>query len=180
MIKSRKLTNCPPDYYQNCNNAQVKCKQCIAGGGKTDLFYVPYASLDLPPHPAGNWQQVKYQRQKQQRQARKTENDIANTLAKSLVKKTQRSGAANHDGDLAIATSEDRDIRIEVKRRGIRKSWNVTTDEFDKGLKQGIDVFAIEIERPDTGERQTLFCVTEDFFTSLVSTKLNTTELSDK
>lgn len=135
----------------------------MAGSGKKDLFYEPYSTLD-EEHPAANWKEVRYQRQKLQRQAKQTEDNIARTIAK----KTQRSGAANHDGDLVIADS----IRVEVKRRGTRKSWNVTCDEYDKGRRQGIDVFAIEIQRPDTNVRETLYCCTEDFFTSVVASKL--------
>ena len=162
-MANKKLNNCAPKFYQNCSNAQVQCKNCVAGSGKKDLYYTPYANLD-EEHPASDWKTTKLQRQKLQRQAKQTENNIARTIAK----KTMRSGAANHDGDLLMAES----IRVEVKRRGTRKSWNVTTEEYDKGILQGIDVFAIEIERPDTGTRQTLYCLTEDFFTSVVSAKL--------
>lgn len=163
MIKSNnKLRNCPPRFYQNCTNAQVRCKQCIAGSGKQGLYYEPYAILE--DHPASNWKQDKIARQKIQRQAKQTETKLAQTIAR----KTVGSGAVNHDGDLLVAES----IRVEVKRRGTRKSWNVTCQEYDKGLLQGIDVFAIEIERADTGDRQTLYCCTEDFFTSVVQAKL--------
>lgn len=161
-MNSKKLVNCEPAFYQNCANAQVQCKYCVAGSGKQDLYYEPYTNLGQ--HPAYNWKQDKLQKQKIQRQARHTEAHIAARVAK----KTIRSGAINHDGDLLFLEN----VRVEVKRRGIRKSWNVTCDEYDKGIKQGIEVFAIEIERSDTGERITLFCCTEDFFSSLLSTKL--------
>lgn len=163
MTRLSKLTNCAPKFYENCRNAHVKCNLCVAGSGKQNLYYDPYINLE-EEHPALNWKTDKQTKQKLQRRAKQTESKLANTIAR----KTMRSGAANHDGDVLVAD----DVRVEVKRRGCRKSWNVTTAEYDKGLLQGIDVFAIEIERPDTGTRQTLYCCTEDFFTSLVSAKL--------
>jgi hypothetical protein len=158
-----RLANCEPRFYENCKNAHVKCKLCVAGSGKQNLYYEPYTILE-EDHPATNWKDSKLEKQRILRRAKQTESNIA----RNIVQKTIRSGAANHDGDLLIA----QDVRVEVKRRGRRQSWNVTVKEYDKGLQQGIDVFAIEIERDDTGARQTLYCCTEDFFTSLVSHKL--------
>jgi hypothetical protein len=160
----RKLNNCPPEFYSNCANAQLKCRDCVAGFGKKALYYEPYLNLDRV-HPSSDWQQDKQKKRKILKQSQDTESRIA----KAIARKTLASGAANHDGDLVAAD----DIRIEVKRRGARKSWNVTVQEYDKGLKQGIDVFAIEIERDDTGVRETLYCCTEDFFASVVAGKLD-------
>jgi hypothetical protein len=95
-----------------------------------------------------------------QRQAKQTEK----TVERQIAKQTLRSGAALGDGDLCVLE----DLRVEVKRRGSRKSWNLTWEELTKGKKQGIDVYAIEIETP-LGTRQTVYMLEEGTFTDILA-----------
>lgn len=154
------LKNCAIEFYSNCAAATLKCKDCVAGSGNKALYYEPYADL-ATPHPLANWKATLQAKKKVQQQAKQTEKRIAGSIAR----KTMRSGAANHDGDLLVNEA----VRVEIKRRGSRKSWNVTTTEYDKGIKQGIEVFAIEIQREDTLQPVTLYCCTEDFFSHLLA-----------
>jgi hypothetical protein len=160
---SKKLKNCPTTFYANCASAPSKCGQCVAGTGHTKLYYVPVIS-GFDDHPASDWQKDKQKRRKQQTQAKQTEQRVAD----EIVRHTQRSGAANHDGDLALGSYNH---RLEVKRRGLRQSWNLTSTEYDYGRGQGIDVWAIEIQRSDlmNNPPQTIYCCTPEFFAYLLS-----------
>ena len=136
-----------------------ECRKCVAGSGKVKLFYEPRE--DIGEHPAQNWAADKLKRKKIVKRAQATEDRIA----RAIVRGTIRSGAFLGDGDHLILG----EIRQEVKSRGVRKSWNVTLEEHDKGLKQGVEVWAIEIQRPDNNQHETLYCCTESLFSTLLA-----------
>lgn len=152
-----KLKNCPPKYYDNCRNAQRRCRQCRAGGGKgSALFYDPIDPA-LAPHPAEEKDPVK---SKRAQQGRRTEKDVE----KRLVRRTSGSGARFGDGDLRQQAG-DRELRIEHKDRGQRKSFNLTLDEYRKGQRQGIDVYAVTIEAD--GKQRTMYIMDEETYLGL-------------
>jgi hypothetical protein len=43
----------------------------------------------------------------------------------------------------------------------VRKSWNLTLQEYEKGQRQGIDVYGITITHPETGKPLTMFMIEE-------------------
>ena len=152
-----RLRNCPPDFYNNCKNANSACRQCAAGlgppGGK--VYYKP-VDLDQPKHPYA----PSYEKAKVVRRAQQVEKDIA----KEIVKGTLRSGAALGDGDHLLKG----ELRQEVKDRGARSSWNLTWTEYDKGRRQGIEVYAISVVCPD-GKRRTMYMMEPDLFTAFLA-----------
>lgn len=164
------MKNCPIEFYSNCSEAMRSCRNCVAGTGSKALYYKP--NEDIGEHPMANWRAERNKRSRIVKNAQATERRIA----ESIVKGTLRSGAVLGDGDhLLLGT-----IRQEVKRRGTpRSSWNVTLEEYDKGIRQGIEVFAIEIERPDTHRRETLYCCTEELFTRLLAAAKAEVESND-
>lgn len=151
LLMGHTFSNCPTDYYNNCRNQLIKCKQCVAGTGNKLLFY---ESIDegLPPHPYAKDQQ----KQRRQKRAKAVEESVLKDIAKGTV----RSGAANGDGDIHLLNDE---LRVEVKDRGTRKSWNLTWEEYEKGLKQGIDIFAISVDCPD-GKTRTIYMLEDQLF----------------
>ena len=164
-----KNKNCPPAYYYNCLNQMSKCKSCTAGTGNAKLWYEP-EDTTLLNHPATK--DVK--RQAIQRRAKQVEQSIQRDIARGTV----RSGAANGDGDIHLLKGE---LRVEAKDRGQRKSWNLTWDEFTKGIKQDIDIFAISVECPD-GKRRTIYMMEDYLFNdwlALVKESITDTETNN-
>jgi hypothetical protein len=137
----------------------LACKQCKVVNSKAkSLLYDPISingSLETHPYEA---------RASRQRRVNKEAAHTERQLERRIAKSTLRSGAAFGDGDLHIL----QDMRVEVKRRGARKSWNLTWDEFCKGRRQRIDAFAIDIETP-VGQRETIYMMDEPTFTHLLS-----------
>lgn len=97
------------------------------------------------------------------KQARKWEKKEAHSLGKP----TQRSGSIQRDGD-AKRYAGDREIRIELKDRGQRKSFNLSLEEYEKGKRQGVEAFGIKI-KDDKGISQTVYLVDKDLFEELTS-----------
>lgn len=143
--------NCPEEYYFNCKNQLKKCKSCIAGHGSQQHHYDPIDS-ELTPHPHTKDRK----RQHTLKRAKETEKRIEKEIARGTI----RSGALNGDGDLHLLKGL---IRVEAKDRGPRASWNLTWKEFDKGRRQGVDVYAISIEGPDKRPR-TLYMMEDHIF----------------
>lgn len=135
------------------------CKRCSAvKPGQRTLYYEPLRKDNhLAVHPCI---ERKAQKRITQRAAKATERRIE----KSIAKGTLRSGAANGDGDLELLSN----LRVEVKRRGHRKSWNLTWAEYEKGKRQGIDVYAIESITPH-GQDKTIYMMEEELFTLLLN-----------
>lgn len=158
------MRNCPSPFYENCANALKKCRSCRAGRGNRQgpLHYAPRTdeSPAFDEHPMAGKDIKRSQRTKQ---ARKWEKQEANRLGKP----TKQSGAVSHDGD-AKRWVGDREVRIELKDRGRRKSFNLTLDEYEKGRRQGIEAFGIKI-KDDTGRSRTVYLVDEDLFKELTN-----------
>lgn len=145
------MKNCPDDYYSQCVNALKKCGVCAAGGGNSNskLFYKSITG-ELPDH----LHKPDTKKQKRLQQAKKVESNQRRAIATS----TLRSGAALGDGDTSLLEGT---LRMETKDRGVRKSWNLTLQEYEKGQQQGIDVYGITINHPETGKPLTMYMVEE-------------------
>jgi len=149
-----KKDKCPDEFYNNCLNALKKCRICIASTGSGKLYYEPVEDIgEHPYHKDSDKQRVL-------RKAKETEKRVEKEIARG----TLRSGATLGDGDLKILDS----LRVEVKDRGSRSTWNLTWTEYIKGRKQSIDVFAINVECPDK-QRRTIYMIEESLFSELIA-----------
>jgi hypothetical protein len=154
------MKNCPTEFYANCSNANVKCFSCCAGRGtpKSKLHYEPISNCEsLAVHPYS----VDKAKQQRLKQAKAVERKVINSLAKG----TLRSGAAAGDGDALVLSQ----LGCEIKDRGERSSFNLTLTEYNKGIKQGVDIFAISIIRPDTKQSERVYLLTEGLMTQLLA-----------
>jgi hypothetical protein len=135
------------------------CKNCkVINPRASKIEYVPrLTEQNLAIHP-------KEGRASRGRKVQKDATYTERQLEKRIAKTTLRSGAALGDGDLCLLD----EMRVEVKRRGARKSWNLTWDEYCKGKRQRIDAYAIDIETP-TGQRETVYMMDEATFTQILS-----------
>ena len=99
------------------------------------------------------------------KQARKWEKKEAHSLGQP----TQQSGSVQGDGD-AKRYAGDREIRVELKDRGQRKSFNLSLEEYEKGKRQGVEAFGIKI-KDDKGTSRTVYLVDKDLFKELTTNR---------
>jgi hypothetical protein len=164
------IRNCPDPFYNNCENALKLCHRCPAGSGPrgNKLLYKPTSKTPVTEEHPFSKDEAKSKRVKDARR-------VEQRIARELVKGTLRSGAALGDGDHHLLGG---DLRQEVKDRGARSTWNLTWQEYSKGIQQGIGVYAISIVCPD-GQRRTLYMLDEQNFTSLLAIAKEYKELKD-
>lgn len=159
--------DCPVEFYSNCRNAAIKCKSCQAGKSKEKvLFYDPIDS-SLPVHPVTD-SSDRRKRQQVLRQAKAVEQSVKDDIARGTI----ASGSVRGDGDLHLLKGN---LRVEVKDRGDRGSWNLTWKEYEKGRRQGIDVYAISTVCPDQ-KRRTIYMLEEHTFNEWLSAVKQTLE----
>jgi hypothetical protein len=137
----------------------IKCRSCRAGKGNASakLYWRPVNAEDRDPHPAAQRDMKKVQRLREAKFAEKKSRDI-------VAKATLGSGNLNHDGDNLLLGQ----IREEVKLRGLKGTLGVTRQEFAKGKRQGIDVYGIHFEDPQTDKPEVLYCLTQSFYQELL------------
>lgn len=140
------IYNCPNRFYVNCSEVQVGCKICAAGMGGPKLKYKPIKSEDeegyLVNHP---WCKDK-SRVKIQRRAKRTEEKQRENIAHATI----RSGALLGDGDTHLLKGK---LKLETKDRGLKSSWCLSLSEYNKGLRQGIDIYGITITPPNNSPK---------------------------
>lgn len=140
------------------------CKKCRAytNRPKDDLMYKPLDEADnLLTHPCIARDKQRVTKANRYKQAR----DIEKKVERDIAKGTARSGALNGDGDLSVFNGE---LRIEVKDRGLRKSWNLSLDELNKGRRQNIDVYAINTHTEEYGDK-TIYMMEDTIFHHLLA-----------
>lgn len=145
------MRNCPDEYYKQCANALKKCKVCAAGSGSTSskvLYKSTTGELLFHPHTPN------IKKQKRLKEAKRVEDSQRIAIANSTI----RSGALLGDGDTSLLRGT---LRMETKDRGVRKSWNLTLEEYEKGKQQGIDIYGITIKHPETGKQLTMYMIEE-------------------
>lgn len=148
------LRDCPDEFYNNCGNQIKRCRACAAGGGKPNgkLLYAPIEESEehpykyIPPRKP-----IKDKKRSQiATKARRNEKQAAERLAKQVAKLTVASGAVHGDGDAKHELSLDRVLRVEHKQRPPGSTYSVTNAEYQKGLRQQIDVWAISVQGQET------------------------------
>ena len=177
---------CPTNYYVNCKNSSRKCKSCAAFNGNTSLKlkYEPVKSIaELMVHPMQlvisdeqkNTQIAKRTETNEVVQKRKAKKSISTMIKKALdveikvlsrlankaglpFNKTLRSGAINGDGDGSIGPCS-----LDHKHRTTSKSFTVSGAEWDKGLAQGVNAWALTNKNNDTA-----ILITEELFVELL------------
>lgn len=148
---------CPDEYYDNCANAITHCNHCVASGNKNGKLHYKPIEDGLPNHPYSK----NSSKQKRLKEAKQVEKAIIDSVARATV----RSGAANGDGDCHLLNG---DLRVEIKDRGEKSSWNVTFAEYEKGKRQGIDIYSISVLCPDK-VRRTMYMIEEELYHELIS-----------
>ena len=145
------MKNCPDEFYNQCANAQKKCRVCAAGtGGNSCKVFYQSLTGDNPNHPYKPDQQ----KQKRLKQAKQVEQKQLQAIAKA----TLCSGAVLGNGDGELLSGN---LRLETKDSGVRSSWNLTLPEYEKGQRQGIDIYGITITHPVTGKNHTMYIMEE-------------------
>lgn len=155
------MEECPEPYSTNCRWLGIKCKECSASreGEELRLLYQPISKLyPFSSHPK-EVERKRLERQSRARLAieRKSSNsykkgkknyikgraDEARVIKDLGAKSTVASGAVCGDGD-GVLKIGDINLSIEHKSRiGSKGKLSVTTAEWEKGKRQGIDVFII-------------------------------------
>lgn len=152
------LKCCPNDFYNKCANAYSKCKDCVAGFGRkgSRLWYESKLEGDNIKHPWVSQERVKRVGEKKKiiSESRRVEQKQRD----EIVKATLKSGSLLGDGDAKLLKGA---FRLETKNRGVRKSWNLTVEEYQKGKRQGVDIFGVTIKEPPAGKERTLYLVDE-------------------
>ena len=165
------MHNCPDRFYLNCSEAQVSCKVCAAGRGGPKLKYKPIKSEDeegdLVNHPylhrglkelhRGLKQCKDKSKVNIQKRAKTTEKKQRENIARATI----RSGALLGDGDTHLLNGK---LKLETKDRGVKSSWCLSLSEYNKGLRQGIDIYGITITPPNPhgGLKKTLYIIDEN------------------
>lgn len=174
------LSNCPPDFNNNCTNYIYKCNLCAAGSGHPNgpLYYKPINS-DAPPrltHPvatekSNNQKEVTKakknsftykQKSKQVKGGFKAEKTIANNIAKQTLK----SGSLLQDGDITLFNG---DLNLDSKVRYNRAGFGITKQEYQKGKSSKVDGWVIT-NKQDSNE-DSVVILTMDSFTQLLAYK---------
>ena len=139
------------------------CRYCRAGWGslQSKLRYSPI-DPDLTPHPE---QDKDYKQSRRIKKARDWEKKEAKSIGGTP---TKQSGAYRGDGDATLKIN-NRETQVEYKHRGVRKSFNLTLKEYEKGRRQGVEIYGIQIT-DETGKKKTLYMMDEDLFKELFIT----------
>lgn len=165
--------NCPEEYFDNCRNAYIKCKDCAAGEGITNLLYYVPLHGEKKDHPVAKEQaEVKRQEQYQKKKEKATKTKAKSKQSKQafrkerevkddIIKQTVRSGAAFGDGDYQIL---DGHFQGDHKWHSKSKSFSLSHSEYTKGKKQGTDSWMIT-----NSEDETVVVLTKEAYSKLIS-----------
>lgn len=161
------LKCCPSDFYNKCANALSKCRECKAGFGKkgSKLWYVSRFDDDDQEHPWYSEERLK--RVEKKKKIVSESKRVEQKQREQIAKATLRSGSLLGDGDAKILKGV---FRLETKNRGERKSWNLTVEEYQKGKRQGVDIFGITIKEPSTGKEKTMYLIDENLLGTILAT----------
>lgn len=180
------MRNCPIDYYQDCSNANKKCKLCSAGkslNASGNVYFEPIASSDKTVHSHPHWEIVKELREAAKEEALTEERVQKDTayreksrvvkaglksekyIAERIVKATINSGAAHGDGDYSIL---DGLAQADHKLRTKTKNFNLKWEEYKKGTSTGTDHWLISVI-DEHGNTHTVVSMTLKAYTKLLS-----------
>lgn len=148
------LRNCPDEYFDNCKNRYIKCDDCFAGGGNSNLLYYRPVEGKKSNHPAyeERKQQRKSQRRKQRQQAKPHRKKYRKAIKKEhevsdAIKNTVASGSVNQDGDYQLLQGE---IQADHKYHSKSKGFTLSAQELSKGRNQGTNTWFITNKDDET------------------------------
>jgi hypothetical protein len=153
------MSNCPEPYRSNCRWLDIQCSRCRAGEGNDSFFYRPITTLyPSKNHPFYIEEKLEEDlARKEARELRKASSSYKRGKSnyregikgerKSLkdigARSTIGSGAVCGDGDGVLVIGGE-SFSIEHKSRlGATNKLSVTKQEWEKGKRQGIDLFLI-------------------------------------
>lgn len=183
LINNEQLENCPTEFSVNCNNYGKRCNSCAGSNSElTQLHYSEKTAIGSHPVAVAFTQQKKANRKEQRKQnrqaiivknsreGRKKEEQIKNKLNKHssvAAQSTERSGAVFKDGDLTV-TIKGVTYNAEIKRRTNNNLFGPTAKEWDKAVKQSVDLFITSSD-----ERGDFICMTLDTFLQITQLEDN-------
>lgn len=180
------MRNCPIDYYQECSNANKKCKICSAGkalNANGPVYFDPIttSNKELDSHP--HWEIVKELKQaaKEEALTKKTAQRDSSYKEKSrvvkaglkseryvaerIIKGTVNSGALHRDGDFSVL---DGLAQADHKLRTKTKNFNLKWEEYKKGVATGTDHWMVSVI-DEYGSTHTVVTMTLEAYTRLLS-----------
>lgn len=180
------MRNCPIDYYQECSNANKKCKVCSAGNSLNASGYVyfePTADSDKKKELHPHWEVVKELKEaakeealtkkgEQRDSSYKEKSSVVKAglrseryVAERIVKGTLNSGAVHGDGDFSILEGV---AQADHKLRTKTKNFNLKWEEYRKGRATGTDHWLISV-LDEQGNTHTIVSMTLEAYTRLLS-----------
>jgi hypothetical protein len=180
------MRNCPIDYYQECSNANKKCKVCSAGNALNasgNVYFEPIEGSDKTVYTHPHWEIVKELREANREEAltktreKKDRSYIEKSrvvkaglksekyVAERIVKGTVKSGAVHRDGDYSIL---DGLAQADHKLRTKTKNFNLKWEEYKKGIATGTDHWLISVI-DEHGNTHTVVSMTLEAYTRLLS-----------
>lgn len=151
MYSSTNCLNCPEEYFEECKNAYIRCKECSAGEGYSNkLYYDPVnkSHLKRDSHPQAILERqqrrdfLKKETQNKRSKSQQTKKSLKKEKdkGKEILDYTLKSGALNQDGDYRILDGE---FQADHKWTSKNKSFTLSDKEYKKGIKQSTDTWMI-------------------------------------
>jgi hypothetical protein len=176
-MEDEEILICPSPYDTNCRWLDIKCSSCkVINRSSKALHYSPLSRL-LPKHPLlmAEEKDKKEARKLLAKEKKSSSASIKGRTNNRLGKKAERvamkdigakatiaSGSVCGDGDAYISAG-DLKLQIEHKLRISSKGrLGITKEEWDKGKRQGIDLFVI------SSEDQRIVIMSDELFKTLM------------
>lgn len=171
------INQCPEDWFLTCKNSNLKCTNCgAANNSSKPVLYKPTHSgvcegRKVSNHPTTLVQQqlvnknkpIKDQvKSKQVKQGFKQEKVLADSFNET-IKQSLQSGALLGDGDLHALEGL---VKVDSKLRIKKQSFSVTWTEYEKGISQDINAWAITINKNQ--KDHTCVFMTQELFCQLI------------
>lgn len=173
--------NCPNLIQLNCKNWQKKCDSCSAYLQENNqLFYLPVDKTIKHPIKLQKKEEFKNQLKKQRvinsntqivrnsKRGRKIEQQLINQVNKVIdCKSSTLSGALFKDGDAKLQIGESK-YSAEIKSRTNSNLFGPSKKEWDKAIRQNVDVFITHSE-----EYGSFITMPLDIFLQIVNNEVN-------
>lgn len=170
--------NCPEEFFKNCKNAYLRCDECSAGGGKSNLLLYQPVKGDKKKHPEYKAKRERRRSDKKQEKEKKKPNSDRTKKAlkkeknvkDKIIKQTIGSGRVNNDGDYHLLEGE---IQADHKYRSTTNSFSLSYSEYEYGKKQGTNTWIIT-----NAKNETMVVMPLELYTKLLKGQSNGSENS--